>query len=725
MNQKTNSHPIDSGEAEVGYGQLFAILMRRWPWILAVFAAVMSVTAIKAATALDTYQSSLQLQVEPNYQSKGLGQETDFTDTTVQVDTATQLTLMRSSQLLERAVNLLRPQYPNISVQELQASLALTPVLEGKVETKIFQVDYTDIDPTKSQKVLQALQKVYQDYNREQQKLRLTKGLSFIDEQLPQVQEQLEASEKALEKFRQTHKLVDPQAEANAVKATLNAIEQEEQGTYSKIQELQARNLGLQQQLSSTPRYALLTSRLSESNRYQSLLTELQTTEQSLLQQRLRFTDASPVIQQLLEQRQKQRQQLGETARNILGKNASQVDLSETGILRAGNLAPLDINVTNQLVTTQIELIGLKAQQQALVKREQQLRGELNYFLSLMVDYNRIEPKVTIHRSTLEQLQKARQDLSLELARGGFDWQVVEEPQMGWKTGPNTKQTLLLGTVVGLMLGAGAAFAKEMLDNGVRSADDLKRLGLPLLGTIPELRRDEPRGAIASLPVKLSNRATAFKSEVLDWSPFRAATDLLYKNLEEPDRDRSRVLAVTSALAGEGKSTLAVGLSMSASRLQQRVLLIDANLHHPSLHNWFNLSNEQGLTTLLESDNPALDLSIIQQINSHDRISILTTGPIPPDHTSLLSSRRLGEMLEKLEHIYDLVILDTPPILGLVDVILMGSFGCRVLMLARLGQVNRSQLNQALGNLGKIDVIGIVANGVGTPSDRHTPYKTI
>ncbi|MBW4623153.1 MAG: polysaccharide biosynthesis tyrosine autokinase [Cyanosarcina radialis HA8281-LM2] len=725
MNQKTNSHLIDSAEAEVGYGQLFGILLRRWPWILAVFAAVMSVTAIKAATAPDTFQSSLQLQVEPNYQSKGPGGETDFTDTTVQVDTATQLTLMRSSQLLEKAVNLLRPQYQNISVQELQSSMALTPVVEGKVETKIFQVDYTDTDPAKSQKVLQALQKVYQNYNREQQKLRLTKGLSFIDEQLPQVQNQLEASEKALEKFRQTHKLVDPQAEANAVNTTLNAIKQEEQSIRSKIQELQARNLGLQQQLASTPRYALLTSRLSESNRYQSLLSELQTTEQSLLQQRLRFTDASPVVQQLLEQRQKQRQQLGEAARNILGKNAGQVDLSETGILRAGNLAPLDINVTNQLVTTQIELIGLKAQQQALVKREQQLRGQLDYFLSLMVEYNRIEPKVTIHRSTLEQLQKARQDLSLELARGGFDWQVVEEPQMGWKTGPNTKQTLLLGTVVGLMLGGGAAFAREMLDSGVRSADDLKRSGLPLLGSIPELRRDEPRPGIASLPLRLANRATSFKSEVIDWSPFRAAVDLLYKNLEEPDRDRSRVLAITSALAGEGKSTLAVGLAMSASRLQQRVLVIDANLHHPSLHNWFNLSNEQGLTTLLKSDNPALDLSIIQQINSHDRISILTTGPIPPDHTSLLSSRRLGEILEKLEHIYDLVILDTPPILGLVDVVLMGSFGCRVLMLARLGQINRSQLTQAVANLGKIDVIGLVANGVDTPSDRQTPYKTV
>jgi capsular exopolysaccharide synthesis family protein len=724
MTKNTDSHLQDSSEAEVGYGQLFAILKRRWLWLAAVFVAVMSVTAIKASREPDIYQSSLQLQVEPNYQSKALAAETDFTDTTVQVDSATQLTLMRSSQLLEKAVSLLRPQYKNISIQELQGSMTLTPVVEGKVETKIFQVDYTDPDPAKTQKVLQALQKVYQNYNREQQKLRLTKGLSFIDEQLPQVQNQLETSEKALEKFRQTHKLVDPQAEANAVNAALNAIKQEEQNTRAQIQQLQARYLGLQQQLVSQPRYAVLTSRLSESSIYQSLLKDLQTTEQNLLQQRLRFTDASPVIQQLLEQRQKQRQQLGEAARNILGKNANQVDLSEQGVSRVGQLAPLDLNFTNQLVTTQIDLVGLKAQQQTLAKREQQLRGELDYFLSLMVEYNRIEPKVGIHRSTLEQLQKARQDLSLELARGGFDWQVVEEPQMGWKTGPNTKQTILLGAVVGLMLGGGAAFAREMLDSGVRSSDDLKRLGLTLLGTIPELRRDESRVPLASLPLKLSNRATAFKSEVLDWSPFRAAADLLYKNLEEPDLDRSRVLAITSALAGEGKSTLAVGLAMSASRLQQRVLLIDANLHHPSLHNWFNLSNEQGLTTLLEGDNPALDLSIIQQVNSHERISVLTTGPIPSDHTSLLSSRRLGDILDKLEHIYDLVILDTPPILGLVDAILMGSFGCRVLVLARLGQVNRSELTQAVANLGKIDVIGIVANGVESRSDRHPSYKS-
>jgi capsular exopolysaccharide synthesis family protein len=722
MTKDPNSHFEESAEPEVGYGQLFAILMRRWLWIATVFAAVMAVTAIKTIKTPATYQSSLQLQVEPNYQSKG-GEAEDFTDTNVQVDYATQFALMRSSELLEKAVKRLSTDYPNISVGELQGSLALTPVVEGKVETKIFQVDYTDTDPQKAQKVLQALRDVYKAYNKEQQKMRLNKGLAFIKEQEPQVERQLKVAEQGLEKFRQTHKLIDPQAEANAVNASLNGIRQTKENTRSQIQQLQARYQALQQQLVSTPRYALLTSRLSESGRYQGLLNELQTTEQALLQQRLRFTDASPVVQQLLEQRQKQRQLLAEAARKILGSNAQQVDLSEKGLSQVGQLAPLDLTVTNQLVTTQIELTGLKAQEQALIKQEQELRGQLDYFLSLMVEYNRIEPKVGIHRSTLEQLQKARQELSLELARGGFDWQVVEEPQMGRKTGPNTKQNLLLGAVVGLMLGGSVAFAREMLDNSVRSPADLKRLGLPLLVTIAELRREEPRGAIANLSLKRSPRDIAFRNEVLDWSPFRAATDLLYKNLEEANRKDNRVLAITSALAGEGKSTLAVGLAMSAARLQQRVLLIDTNFHNPNLHQWFNLSNKEGLTTLLESDSPALDLSIIQQPKSYDQISVLTTGPIPPDHASLLSSRRLGDILEKLEHIYDLVVLDMPPILGLVDVILMGSFGCPLLIVARLGQVKRTQLSQALADLGKLEAIGIVANGANSPSDRYVPYK--
>src|SRR6476646_7514674 len=209
----TESKHIEAAETDPGYGQLFAVLMRRRFWLLGVFSGVLSIAAILTFLAKPVYQSSMQLLVESNYQSKK-GEngttEVPYADSTVEVDTATQLTLMRSSRLLQRAVTVLKPDYPDIKVAYLQKSLVLTQLVEDKVKTKVFQVDYTDSDPKKTQKVLQAIQKVYQDYNREQQQQRLSKGLSFINEQVPRVQGQVKQAEDALERFRKSQNLIDP-----------------------------------------------------------------------------------------------------------------------------------------------------------------------------------------------------------------------------------------------------------------------------------------------------------------------------------------------------------------------------------------------------------------------------------------------------------------------------------------------------------------------------------
>ncbi len=108
---------------------------------------------------------------------------------------------------------------------------------------------------------------------------------------------------------------------------------------------------------------------------------------------------------------------------------------------------------------------------------------------------------------------------------------------------------------------------------------------------------------------------------------------------------------VTSAIAGEGKSTLALGLALSAARLHQRVLLIDADLRHPNLHQILNLPNEQGLSTLLESDATVPNHTGIQSSGAY--IDILTAGPIPTDSANLLSSQRMQELMAKFEDTYD------------------------------------------------------------------------
>ncbi len=715
-------------ETEPGYGQVFAVLLRRRFWLLGVLCAVLSIALVRTLTEKPIYQSSMQLLVEPNYQGKKeeSGAKSEYIDTNVEIDTATQLNLMRSAQLLQKALDLLRPEYPNTSIDEIKNSLVVTQVMEDEVNTNIFQAVYTGNDPIKTEKVLEAIQKVYQNYNREQQKQRLIKGLGFIDAQLPIVRASVIKSEAALERFRKSQNLIEPEEQAKALSGTLSSIEQERRAIAAQYQDAQARYNSLQQQLARSPHGALVSSRLSQSSRYQALLNEIQKSELAIAQLRVRFTDTTPKVQELLEQRQQQLALLQQEVRRVLGGSAAQSNGTGESPLTVGQFSEVDLDLTTQLVEAQTNLVGLQARDQRLAQQEQLLRAQLDRFPRVLAEYNRLQPDILLKRNTLQQLEEARQELSLEIARGGFDWQVVEEPQPGEQIGPNVKQNLLLGLVAGLMLGGAAAFIREMVDDTVHTCDDLKQqVALPLLGTIPKLPPpNKTGGLIVKLPFGKPQVLKPWTIEVINWSPSWESLDLIYLNTQLLNSaDQFKSLMVTSAVAGEGKSTLVLGLALSAARLHQRVLLIDGDLRRPNLHELLNIPNEHGLSTLLASDAPVPSRSSIQSSGAY--IDILTAGSTSTDPANLLSSQRMKELMAAFEQTYDLILLDAPPVLGMVDAILTGSFCSGVVLVSRINQLKKSELTQATAMLSKLNVIGVVANDAKSSTNGYIPQPEI
>jgi capsular exopolysaccharide synthesis family protein len=760
---QSNLNPV--AETEAGYGQLFAVLIRRRFWLLSIFCIVLAVATVKALKEKPTYQSSMQLLVEPNYQTKK-GSKTDnqFADSNVEVDNATQLSLMRSSQLIQRAVELLRPEYPDINVDEIKESLAISQVADekAKTETKIFEATYTGANPTKTQKVLQAMQRVYLDYNREQQKLRLTKGLAFIDEQLPKVRQNLAQAEAALEEFRRNQNLIEPEAQAKTLTEAINTIEQERRANQAQRRELQAQYNSLQQQLASSPQEAIVAARLSQSIRYQALLNEIQKTDLAIAQQRLRFTDDNAIIQKLLLQRNEQLRLLQAERQRAAGEGSAQLNGTGDSLLRERQLGTTDLNIATKLLDIQTNLKGLTARDEALTKKEQQLRVELDRFPNLLAKYSRLQPDIQLNRETLQQLEKARQELSLEIARGGFDWQVVEAPQPGTKSRPKTQQNIMLGVVVGLFLGGAAAFVRDMMDDSVHSTDELKKLvPLPLLGMTPQLPQLNKNKPIVKLPFGKPQVSTAWANEPLIKLPFGEpegitpwtievvhtppaweALDLIYQNIQlqksastlqdwealdriyqniqlQQSASTSSPLMITSALDGEGKSTIALGLAISAARLHQRVLLIDTDFRQPMLHQLLYLPNEYGLSTLLETNATVPIHSDIPVLDLH--IDILTSGPIPTDPVNLLSSPQMKKLMTAFEQSYDLVLLDAPPVLGMVDALLTASCCRGVVLVTRLDRVTKTALTEATAMLNKLNTIGVIANGGSSLKKGNVP----
>jgi len=157
-------------EADLGYGQILAILLRRRFLFLGVLASVVAAAGVSTLLKPATYLSSMQLLVEPNYQGEKDAGESAFSGSEPsQTDYATQINLMRSYQFIKQAVETLQPEYPELTPREVQSSFTLTQVVEDDINTKIFGATYTTDDPVKAQKVLSTLQEIYQDYNLDQQ----------------------------------------------------------------------------------------------------------------------------------------------------------------------------------------------------------------------------------------------------------------------------------------------------------------------------------------------------------------------------------------------------------------------------------------------------------------------------------------------------------------------------------------------------------------------------
>lgn len=710
--------------------QISTTLLRRRFLILGVSCVVMSVAGLMAVINRPNYQSSMQILVSSNV-SEGLGSSdiqrsinNELTASNLQVvDYAGQMRLMLSSKLIDRAVDLLRSDYPDITAEDIQGknedgneallTLKQVGVRTGvnKVISKVYEVSFENDDPVKAQRVIQALQKVYQDYNLEQQKERLNQGIALINARLPKIKKEVNKTEQNLENFRRKHNLLDPEVESKILAQSLRDIQKQLRITRAQIQDVQARYNSLEQKISISSQKAAISSGLIQSSRYQSLLNEIQQTELALAKERLRYTDESPIIEELERQYQSQQKLLRQEIERSLQEKAT-IDGTKEVSLTPGQMVEVEPQLMEELMQLRTTAEGLIANEKSLAEAEQRLRKDLSKYPSLIAEYNRLLPAVENNRKILEQLLQTQQSLGLKIVQGGFDWQVLGEPDLETLTSDNRLLILLGGAAIAPILGIAAALTSGMFTYVIYSAQELQKLtNLRLLGLVPKLK---PRGAkkrLFNLSLNKKRHLAPSLVETDTWLPCHETLDMVYQNIQISKYPFTfKSLMVTSALSGEGKTTLSLGLAASAAHMHRRVLLIDGNLRYPRLHKILELSNDWGLSLLLLDETNTRVQEYIQPI--HPAIDILTAGPTPEDAVKLLSSQRMKELLELFEQIYDVVLIDAPPILGTVDARILAAFCNGIVMVGRIGQISQNELTQATGILSQLNLVGIIANDI-------------
>lgn len=296
---------------------------------------------------------------------------------------------------------------------------------------------------------------------------------------------------------------------------------------------------------------------------------------------------------------------------------------------------------------------------------------------------------------------------------------------------PNYVQNAVIGLILGLFLSVAGIIVRELVDVTVRTEEDINRVCThPVLATVPDMMAPAKGGHYHSYGRKQPADPQAEPKIIGSDISFTAseAYKLLRTKLQYSfaDESSSRVIGISSALTGEGKSLTAINLAHSLSQLDKKVLLIDCDMRRPSLATKLSIQKRPGLSGYLTSQNSLEDL--IQNCSipgDENAFKVIASGQNPPNPIELLSSARMRRMLEKLRETYDYIILDLPPVGEVSDSLAVAKMVDGILMVVRQHYCQRPALSGAIRQFAFIDgrILGVVFNCTIDDSRRYGYYK--
>ncbi|QJB44248.1 GumC family protein [Dolichospermum flos-aquae] len=681
----------------LSFKSFLEVLQRRAVVIVAVIFAGMTGVTYLTMTQKSIYGGNFRILVEPvsNDDQAEKVRLTDSSFTTPGLDYESQIQVLKSSELLQPIIEKLRESYPQITYNSLILGLNIRRL----GTTKIIEISYQSSDPQEIQFVLNTFSQFYLEYSLNKRKTKLNQGVQFVDQQLPDIQNRVTQLQKELQIFRQKYNFFDPGTQSGIITGSLQSLRQQRASVNQQLAAAKNNYLRLQ-----APEEQL--AMLNDAPLYQQLIVQQRQLDTQISGELARFQTDNPVIQTLQDKRNNLLPIINAEAKRILNTRIAQAAV----IIRK-------IEVDNQQLT----------------QAEQQLQSELKQLPILSRQYADIQRNLQLANESLTRFLAKREQLQIDVAQTELPWELIQAPaQSRYPISPDTTRNLLLGFVASSLLGFGVAKIIEDIDNTYHSIENLQdKIGVPLLGSIPfsknlaqsqssKLRNigkdQEPEVVVdpimASDEYNTSPRRPSQSISYYGQGSFWESLQVLYSNIQLLNSDRPiKSFVVSSAVPGDGKSTVAFSLAKTAAIMGKKVLLVDCDLRKPKVHKLSQLNNLWGISSLISSD---IDVAqVIQKIPGLNDLSVITAGPVPPDPARLLSSDKMSQIMDYFTENFDLVIYDTPPLSGLVDARLVAVHTDGVMLVVRIDKTDKSVAKQLVDTLkaSPINLLGLVVNG--------------
>jgi capsular exopolysaccharide synthesis family protein len=383
---------------------------------------------------------------------------------------------------------------------------------------------------------------------------------------------------------------------------------------------------------------------------------------------------------------------------------------------------------------------SVESDYKASLNKEENLLKALNAqkqkalsFRGVVADYGVLKREVDANKELYNTLLKRLNEVGVSARSSATNIQILDKavfPKFPYK--PNIPLNFILSIVFGLFGGIGLIFLAEYFDNSVKVTDDIERkVNLPMLGMIPDfgiaekglrfrvLDKVSPRKKTDSFdvpmlinPQKSGPVAEAFRS---------IGAFILLSSASTPPK----TILVTGPGEKIGKTTVCMNIARALSESLGKGIIIDADLRAPKLHHFFNMDNSVGLSTFLSGniDFNNSDGLLIKSV-FEKRLSIMTSGPIPPNPSELLGSTRMQDLIYALQSAFDFILIDSPPVMGLPDAIYLSKIVDGTVLVIRAGETTKNELREIRKVFRNINakVLGVILNGVKRGDLKYGSY---
>lgn len=617
----------------------------------------------------------------------------------------TQIEIIKSATILDKVIRRFNMRYKDGSKKgEYLSYLSLSKNIEIGADRNvdIVELKYKDPDPQKAKNILQAITDSYVEKTIELKASDTASAIRFLKKERNKAEREALDASKRLKEFEQKSKTISLESNQEVVRTAyaLKSIKLTAETEYAKAKSVTKQ---ISTQLMIDVDDAFLVSTVNSDPFLAALRKDLYEKETQLVKLQTKVKPGHYQLEETKEQIKGDRNLIEKRIKELIGNDER---------LKSFNFSsdPTRDELAKNLLQAKSGEMAIKEQLKVINESIEETQKKLDKLPSEKYIYSQLLRQNEISQKRLEEIEVKLIESKLKgvIASHITNIRIIDPPSLAGKPKfPDIPYTLIVSFVFGLILAAVVIYLVEYFDDVIKSVDTLpKDMGCPFLGQLPYTH-------IGDLPTVYQEPRSSYTESI-----HALRTNISFLSLS----GNRKLLLITSPNMGEGKSTVSVNLAITYAQIGKRVLLIDADIRNPSLYKYLSRPKDTvGISNALINEIDFYDV-VQKSILGIVGFDYLPGGDVPPNPVQLLESDKMRELLETSEHIYDLVILDTPPIGLFSDALLLARYADIVTLVTRHNKTSRKELLSAIDLLNKTEVkaLGVVLNA--NPLDAQGGY---